>query len=188
LADRAYSGRTRIGILGILLLCTLIPGGCHSVEPRKTNAELQMDLQSALNGFIAANPTIAGVALHVEMPRRQLSWSGAAGVADRSTGAPPMPGQPVRIASNTKTFVAAAILRLWEEGRLDLDGSIDRYLSDKSVGTLRFGGYDPQLINLRHLLTHTSGLFDFGDSDEYIKLCAENPATTGRERNNSALR
>ncbi len=28
---------------------------------------------------------------------------------------------PVRMASNTKTFVAAAILRLWEEGRLELD-------------------------------------------------------------------
>jgi D-alanyl-D-alanine carboxypeptidase len=160
---------------GLFLSFTLIAAGCRSVEPRKTNAQLQEDLQSTLNDFIATNPTIAGVALHIEMPRRQISWSGAAGVADRLTGVPLMPNQPIRIASNTKTFVAAAILRLWEGNRLDLDGSIDRYLSDQSVRTLLRGGYDPRSITLRHLLTHTSGLFDFGDSDEYNKLCTENP-------------
>jgi len=159
----------------VFITWTLSAAGCRMAEPPRADTELQQKLQSTLNNFIAENPTIAGVALHVEMPSRSLSWSGAAGVADRSTRTPLTPQQPVRIASNTKTFVAAAILRLWEEGRLDIDGSIDRYLSDESVHTLLSGGYDPQSITVRHLLTHTSGLYDFGDNDEYIRLCTKDP-------------
>jgi D-alanyl-D-alanine carboxypeptidase len=36
---------------------------------------------------------------------------------------------PVRIASNTKTFVAAAVLRLWEDKRIDLDAAIGPLLT-----------------------------------------------------------
>jgi D-alanyl-D-alanine carboxypeptidase len=85
------------------------------------------------------------------------------------------PDQPVRIASNTKTFVAAAVLRLWEDRRLDVDESIVKCLSPEALETLTRGGYSTQKITIRHLLTHTSGLYDFGDSKEYARLCAENP-------------
>ena len=41
------------------------------------------------------------------------------------------PATPVRVASNTKTFVAATVLRLWEQGRIDLDAATGPLLTPR---------------------------------------------------------
>ncbi len=155
--------------LPTLVACAALILGCQSAHARKPPDELEQALQSVLDDVVATNDTIPGVALHVEMPRAGLSWSGAAGVADRASGVPLTPQHPVRIASNTKTFVAAAMLRLWEEGRLDLDSSIAAHLPSDFVQTMKGDGYQPEAITVRHLLTHTSGLFDYADSEEFLE-------------------
>lgn len=86
------------------------------------------------------------------------------------------PGTPVRIASNTKTFVAAAVLRLVEEGCLGLDDPIADRLTADFVDVLESDGYDPTAIRLRHLLTHTSGLFDHSSVDRYTEAIVADPA------------
>ena len=90
----------------------------------------------------------------------------AAGVADIESGEPLAPGARFRIASVTKPFVAAATLRLVEDGRLSLNDTADRLLPGAYDELLRDGGYDTAAITLRHLLTHTSGLYDFA-ADAY---------------------
>ena len=59
---------------------------------------------------------------------------------------------PWNIGSDTKTFVAVVVLQLAEEGSLDLDAGIDRFLPDL-VGADR--------ITPRQLLQHTSGLNEY---------------------------
>lgn len=59
-----------------------------------------------------------------------------------------------RAASITKMFVAAAVMRLRDQGRLDPDAPVSGYLRDAVPADL-LGG-----ITLRHLLSHTSGLAD----------------------------
>lgn len=56
--------------------------------------------------------------------------------------------------------MSAAILRLAEQGKLDLDGSIDQYLSGEVNAILRSDGYATDTITVRHLLTHTGGIGD----------------------------
>lgn len=126
--------------------------------------------------MIKARPDIAGGSLHVDAPKRCLSWSGAAGVSDRATGTPLKPEQPHRIASNTKTYVAAAVFRLVEEGKVTLDAPIAGLLSGESVEVLRRGGYWPDAITVRHLLTHTSGIFDYAMSAPYQEAVNGNPS------------
>jgi D-alanyl-D-alanine carboxypeptidase len=89
--------------------------------------------------------------------------------------APLNPAQPVRTASNTKTFVAVGVLRLWEQGALGLDSGITAHLPENFVAIIRKGGYEPESITIRHLLTHTSGLFDFSQSETFDRLCRANP-------------
>ena len=108
------------------------------------------------------------VARYAEMPGRMLAVLApeadvevAAGLADRATGEPLTPGRRFRIASVTKPFVAATALRLWEDGRLDLDTPIAELVAPETTELLRSGSYDPGRITTRHLLTHTSGIFDF---------------------------
>jgi D-alanyl-D-alanine carboxypeptidase len=104
--------------------------------------------------------------LHVLAPGIGLEVEVAAGVADLTTREPLRPGARFRIASVTKSFVAAAALRLVEDERLALDDSIDGMLPVEYGHLLRSGGYEPHAITLRHLLTHTSGIYDFA-ADAY---------------------
>jgi CubicO group peptidase (beta-lactamase class C family) len=61
-----------------------------------------------------------------------------------------------RIASMTKSFTAAAVLKLRDEARLDLDAPVARYLPE--LASLRGPTTDSPPITVRHLLTHASGL------------------------------
>jgi D-alanyl-D-alanine carboxypeptidase len=113
--------------------------------------------------------------MRVEAPGSGLSWSGVAGVSDLETGAPLTRDNPVRIASNTKTFLAAATLRLWEGGRLGLDDPISKHLSAEHAEVLSADGYDLDAITIRHLLTHTSGLYDYADRELYVEAIFADP-------------
>lgn len=121
-------------------------------------------LQALVERDVRAYPQMPGRLLHVLAPG--IDTEVAAGVADRATGEPLAAGSRFRIASVTKPFVAAAVLRLVEEGRLHLEASIDGLLPAPFLDVLRAGGYRPEAITLRHLLTHTSGIYDFA-ADSY---------------------
>ena len=124
-------------------------------------------MHSALESLVAENEAVRGAALAMDSLAAGIAWSGGAGLADPETGTPMTAGHPVRIASNTKTFVAAAILRLVEEGRMGLDDPIAAHLGDATVELLIEDGYRPEEMTVRHLLTHTSGLYDHSDSQSY---------------------
>lgn len=82
---------------------------------------------------------------------------------------------PVRIASNTKTFVAATALRLWEDKRLDLDAAIGPLLTPTIDQILQSGGYDTARITVRQLLSHSSGIYDHAADDRYLALVLSQP-------------
>ena len=63
---------------------------------------------------------------------------------------------PYQIASVSKQFTAAAMLLLEDEGKLNLDDKVSKYLPDISGG---------DRIALRQLLSHTSGLQDYWPQD-----------------------
>ena len=114
-------------------------------------------LQDLLNRQL--NQTIPGVLLHVQSGKDGIHWSGAAGVSDRESGQLLLPDQTFRIASVTKTFVAASILRLEEEGKLQLEDPISEHLSPEHSQILR-QDYDLDKITIRQVLRHNGGFFD----------------------------
>ena len=63
---------------------------------------------------------------------------------------------PYQIASNSKQFLAALFLLLEDDGKIDLDDKVSKWLPD-----LPDGGR----ITVRQLLSHTSGLQDFWPQD-----------------------
>jgi D-alanyl-D-alanine carboxypeptidase len=133
-------------------------------------------LQATLDKLVASDSTIPGTAVHLESPAMGLSWSGAAGINDRSTRTKLLPNQPMRMASNTKTYTATAILRLAEDGRLSIDDPIAKYLSDEMQALLKSGGYDPAAITIRQVLRHVSGQYDYGADSAYAVAVVADPA------------
>jgi D-alanyl-D-alanine carboxypeptidase len=138
-------------------------------------------LQRLVDRDVERYPGMPGRLLHVL--GRGIDVEVAAGVADRPTGEPLTPGSRFRIASVTKPFVAAAALRLHEDGELDLDQPIEKLVDDETVAELRRGGYRPDAITTRHLLTHTSGVYDFAadaygppTDDGYVAACLADPS------------
>lgn len=94
-------------------------------------------------------------------------YGAAKGWADPGTKRPLTIDTPMRIASNTKTFVAATALRLWEQGRIDLDAPIGALIAPPLDAKLRADGYDTAKITVRHLLSHSGGLYDHGSDPRY---------------------
>lgn len=82
---------------------------------------------------------------------------------------------PLRIASVTKTFTAATILRLWEQGVLDLDEPVSGLTSAGLLDPLTAAGYDFDRITVRHLLNHTSGLYDHASDARYQQMWFDQP-------------
>jgi D-alanyl-D-alanine carboxypeptidase len=157
--------------LAYLLLLSCAPATEPVVEPPGIEDELRRLVEEA----VAGHPEVHGAALAVDSPALGLDWQGAAGLADPAAGTAMSPAHPVRVASNTKTYVAAAALRLWEEGALGLDDPIEAHLSAESAEALREEGYRTGEITLRHLLTHTSGLADHTESPLYEEAILADP-------------
>lgn len=77
--------------------------------------------------------------------------------------------QVFKIASNTKPFTAVAILKLAEEGKLSLDDDISLYFDN-----LNFG----EKVTIEHLLTHTSGIFNYTNLNNFDSLARKDYSTT----------
>ena len=80
----------------------------------------------------------------------QIIYSEAFGMTDKASATAATPRSVMQIASITKQFTAAAILRLAERGALTLDDRIEKFVPE----------FDPRgaTVTLRRLLTHTSGV------------------------------
>jgi D-alanyl-D-alanine carboxypeptidase len=102
-----------------------------------------------------------GVSAAILFPDGSM-WRATSGFADVAAKRRLTADTEFAVASISKTFLAALILALAEEGRLDLEASVGSYLPDLVI--------DP-LITVHQLLDHTSGLHDFfydPDIDEVL--------------------
>ncbi len=132
-------------------------------------------LQVILEETVQGKEKVEGVSLTVLSPQLKISFSGAAGFDSTEKDSELDAAQPFRIASITKTYVAAAILRLYEMNKLRLEDPITKYISEAHVEILKAGGYAPDQILIKHCLNHTSGLFDYAEgSKDYIKIARKN--------------
>ncbi|MEL6822725.1 MAG: serine hydrolase domain-containing protein, partial [Calditrichota bacterium] len=128
---------------------------------------LDSKIQTLLNSTMAANPEAIGIMIHVEAPDYSLSFTGTAGSAEKGKSQPIDPLQPALIASNTKTVVAAAIVRLAEQKKLELDQVIEPLLKEETRSALGAKGYQLNTITVRQLLSHTSGIIDYVNNDYF---------------------
>jgi len=154
-----------------MLLRVLFVLGVVMSQSSALAAENQLDrLASEITGRDAGVPSVVA---HARSVRHGIEWTGES----RGAGEPgpaPLAKRPFRIASVTKLFVAATILRLAEQDRLSLNGAIGPYLSDGTRKMLVGGGYDPARITISELLSHTSGLGDHSTLPGYDKSVLAN--------------
>jgi CubicO group peptidase (beta-lactamase class C family) len=97
------------------------------------------------------------------------TWTGAAGTANLATDSAMTPDNGFALASVSKTFTAAVVLQLVEEGRLGLDQPVAPL-----VPAFRLD----KRITVRMLLDHTSGLPDYFLNPKIDKALQASPDAT----------
>jgi CubicO group peptidase (beta-lactamase class C family) len=110
----------------------------------------------ALAAALPQPPAEPVALVRVTFDRDRITSARAHGSADLSTGRAVTIDDPVRIASISKLVLALGVLRLVEEGRLDLDSDVSRWLGY----AVRNPAFPERPISLRLLLSHRSGLTD----------------------------
>jgi CubicO group peptidase (beta-lactamase class C family) len=95
----------------------------------------------------------------VAFDRNGERGSFADGLADPKAGRAITPDDPVRVASISKLGVAIGVMRLVEQGKLDLDADVSARLG----WSLRNPAFPNRPITLRMLLSHTSSVRDHDD-------------------------
>jgi D-alanyl-D-alanine carboxypeptidase len=119
----------------------------HHPPPYVVPAAIVTAASQAAEG--AMNAGIPAVQIAVSHHGRVI-YSEAFGMIDKENATAAASRSVMQIASVTKQFTAAAILRLAERGALSLDDRIEKFVPE----------FAPKgaTITLRHLLSHTSGL------------------------------
>ena len=101
------------------------------------------------------SPEVPGAVVAIVSPSG--SWYGASGVADLENDIPVETDDLFQVGSITKTFVAATILKLVEEGALTLEDTLTTWLPETITEDIA----NAQDITLRQILQHTSGIPDY---------------------------
>ncbi len=93
----------------------------------------------------------------------EVLYRGGVGLANREWGIRNAPETKFRLASLTKAFTAAMIMKLVDAGAVELDAPLTRYLDwyRKDTG---------DRVTIRHLLNHTSGIPSFTAQPSYESL------------------
>ena len=153
------------------LLILLIPifFGCTKLHPKEER------LQSLIDATFHENPNAIGIMIHVEAPDQNISWSGAVGYSVWDKTVAIDAEQPGLIASITKNYVAVSILRLIEQGKIDLSDPLSKVLSKKTSGLMVANGFDLNEITIAHLLSHKSGIPGHTGSEVWKEKTTTNP-------------
>ena len=88
----------------------------------------------------------------------ELVWEIAVGTADVETKREATPSTQYRLGSITKTFTAAAVMQLRDEGGLDLEDMLDKHVKGAKHAP-----------TIRRLLSHTSGLQRETQDDAWLQ-------------------
>lgn len=101
----------------------------------------------------------AGAAVLVAKDGKILVEKGY-GFADLGNRVPATPNTKFRIGSISKQFTAAAILKLAEEGKLSLQDTLAKFISDYPRANE---------VTIHHLLTHTSGIHSYTSKPGFLE-------------------
>ncbi|ASK29232.1 hypothetical protein CEY12_03540 [Chryseobacterium sp. T16E-39] len=142
----------RLLFLSVLIL--ILPSNGYA-----QNTELAF--QKIVDSSFLAHPETIGLLVHIESPHQNISWSYTTGKNGINNNEKLNSGQPLLIASNTKPYIAATILKLIEKKKMNLRQPLKDLLTSKTSHLLSAAGYDLNTITLFHLMSHTSGIRDY---------------------------
>jgi CubicO group peptidase (beta-lactamase class C family) len=172
----------RLAIIASMLGCTSMQ--YPATPPGTSSTAITSSLDSTLAQLFALD-LAPGMSIAV-VRDTQVIYAKGFGWADVEARRPVTPQTIFYIASTTKSFTGLAATLLDEQGRIDLDAPLSRYLPTAKLQA----PLDPDSITLRSLLSHTHGIGNDGPivfrtaftgehtNDQLLTLLAAHPPQT----------
>lgn len=139
---------SRVLRLSIVLIFSC-PGFMANAQLKNTDS-----IDVTIKNFMA-DKKVPGFAMGI-VKNKSLIWSKGYGLSNIEKQIPMNMDAVMNIGSVSKTFTTLAAMQLWEQGRLDLDADVNKYLDFK----VRNPKYPDKPITVFQLMTHTSSIKD----------------------------
>ena len=130
--------------------------------------------------FIMNNSAIPGLAV-AKLVSGEIELVKTYGYANLESGQKVDENTLFHVASVSKPIMGISLLQLIDEGLIDLDEDINKYLSFQ----VKNPNFEDEIITLRHLASHTSGIKDNYDPNSFTANI--DPNTTLKEHVSSLL-
>jgi len=98
-------------------------------------------------------------------------WTYAAGVAKIESNTPMQSCHLQYLQSVAKTYMAVGILKLYEQGKIDLLAPMTNYLPEKYARYIT----DGHRVTVQMLLNHTSGIPEYNFQTDYVSKLLQHP-------------
>ena len=140
-----------------IVLLTLCFTACHnraSAPPENVSvAEFTAQLDALIPRLLQKH-RVAGTSIAL-VHDGEVVWARGYGLADRSEGIVVTSDTVFQAASTSKSVTAWGVMRLVQEGRLDMDAPVEKYLTRWHLPPSEF---NHDKVTLRRLLSHSAGL------------------------------
>lgn len=141
----------------VVMLSTIQIFPAHQFPKQAGLIDLESHMLERIPGIMETYQ-IPGVSI-VVIKDKKIAWSKAFGYADLSTGTPMTIDTPLRVQSISKSITAWGVMKLVEDGLIDVDAPVNQYLKSWSFPP---SNIEANQVTIRQLLTHTAG-FPVGD-------------------------
>ena len=162
-----------LGLIALFTTSTLLVTGCREqvpmaekmAKPFQETLEMQHSIKHIIHGDQQRHELkVPGISAAVILPDG-TTWLGVSGKSSDSEAM--NSAMLFGLASVTKTYIAALILQLAEEGALSVEDSIGHWIPE-------LGQIDGS-IKIRQLLNHTSGLYRYQQKPEFFAATSAQP-------------
>jgi len=116
--------------------------------------------QALIDGMTSKG--VVGITMAITNPSSG-TWIAASGKADLHNNVNMQACNIFRVGSTVKTFTATTIIILAEEGKLNLDDKISKYLSGDNIDKIE----NANTATIRQLLQHSSGIYNYIQNLEF---------------------
>lgn len=140
---------------------------CSAPEQMNANYSKALDLQQAMQSLVKAGVPGFSMAVYSE----EGWWTASAGFAKLEDQTPMQSCHLQYLQSIAKTYMAVGILKLYEQGKIDLDAPMTRYLPEKYSRYIM----DAEKVSVRMLLNHTSGIPEYNSAPAYVSRLLQHP-------------
>lgn len=130
--------------------------GAAATELAPADVPATIDELRAAIAKVLAREHVPGAAIALIGPDGPI-WEGGVGVRDRATGAAMQADTVFRVGSLSKSFIALAVMRLVDQGKLDVDRPLRELLPDLAIDN-PWERVAP--VTLAQCLEHTAGFDD----------------------------